>query len=296
MRPGLRGVFCLVSWLLVMAASTAYGEPRTLVITDELQLGLAEAFMAEGEYYRAITEYKKFLYFFPDSEKCQYVLLQIGMAYYRGGECPQAIEAFAKVRQQDNSENFAAAAFYEGVCRGRLKDAAAAADNFERVLAFDPAAPQAEEALAGLSVIALDQQDWEASRRALQRLAVDYASGQHASAAREALPLLEEAENRPRKSPVLAGTMSAVLPGSGYAYSGRYRDGFVAFLINGLFIAGTAVAVDDENNPAAALIGGAGLPFYLGNIYGSANAAQKWNLSIAQELRNELAVRLNYHY
>ena len=67
MDAGMRGVFCLVCCLLVMMASPVHGQPRTLVITDELQLGLAEAFMSEGEYYRAITEYKRFLYFFPDS-------------------------------------------------------------------------------------------------------------------------------------------------------------------------------------------------------------------------------------
>jgi hypothetical protein len=44
------------------------------------------------------------------------------------------------------------------------------------------------------------------------------------------------------------------------------------------------------------LLGAAGLPFYLGNIYGAANAAHKWNLSIAQDLRSDLAVRLDFRY
>jgi tetratricopeptide (TPR) repeat protein len=292
---GLRRNLFLAVFLLLVALP-ARGEPRTLVITDELQLGLAESFMAEGEYYRAITEYKKFLYFFPDAEQAAYVQLQIGMAYYRGGEYAPAIAAFAKVRQSLAAEHFAAAAFYEGVCRSRLQNPLAARDDFERVVAFDPAAPQAPAALAGLSLVALDREDWAGSRQALERLAGSYADTPQGAAAGEVLALFEEAESRPRKSPVAAGAMSAIVPGSGYAYAGRYRDGLVAFLVNGLFIAGTAVAIDHENYPAAVLIGGAGLPFYLGNIYGSANAAHKWNLGIARDLREELAVRLDFHY
>lgn len=296
MRILLRGIPCLFLLLLVLVASPAWSEQHTIVITDDLQLGLADSFLAEGEYYRAITEYKKFLYFFPDSLERDYVQLQIGMAYYRGNECQQAIEAFAKVRRSDNSKYFTAASFYEGVCRNRLNNPAAAIDDFERVLAHDPAAPEGEEALVGMALAALDRQDWVGCRQAMKRLNDEYPNSSQAMVAEAALPLLDEAENRPRNSPMLAGTFSAIIPGSGYAYNHRYRDGLMALIVNGLFIAGTAVAIDHDNYPAAALIGGAGLPFYLGNIFGSAAAAEKWNLSISQELRSDLAVRFNYRY
>jgi len=293
---GWHRTLLLVMLLVVAAAPAARSEPRNLVITDELQLGLAEMFMVEGEYYRAITEYKKFLYFFPDAEHTGYVQLQIGMAYYHGGECPQAIDAFSKVRQHYPSGQFAAAAFYEGVCRSRLKNFQAAQDSFARVIAYDPASPQAADALAGMSLSAIDREDWEGSRQTLQRLADNYPDLPRGAAARDALPLLEEVADRPRKSPVVAGTMSALIPGSGQAYAGRYRDGLTAFLINGLFIAGTAVAIDQGNYATAAVVGGIGLPFYLGNIYGAANAANLWNLSLHRDLRDRLAVTLDYRY
>jgi len=296
MPLSLKGSGFFFVLLLIFVSSPVRSEPRTLVVTDELQLGLAESFMAEGEYYRAITEYKKFLYFFPDSEKCDYVRLQIGMAYYHGGDCPQAIEAFQKVRSFGISEHFADAAFYEGVCQSRLQNPAAANDDFERVLALDPPAAHAQEALKGLSLSSLDEQNWEGSRKALERLNEQYPGSASASEATAALSLIEKAENRPRKSPFLAGTLSAFLPGSGFVYTERYRDGLMAFLVNGLFIAGTVVAIDHENYPVAALVGGAGLPFYLGNIYGAANAAKQWNLHIAQELHDEMIIRLDYHY
>jgi tetratricopeptide (TPR) repeat protein len=292
-----RRLLTLLSLIFLAAFPlSARGEPRTLVITDELQMGLAEAFMAEGEYYRAVTEYKKFLYFFPDSDQAGYARLQIGMAYYKGGECPQAIEAFAKVRRSYPSEQFATAAFYEGVCRNRMKNPGAAMDDFARVVDVVPGTPEAANALAGQSLVTLDREDWTGSRQALEHLAAVYPDKPLGAAAKEAIPLVAAAETKPRKSPLTAGILSAVVPGSGYAYAGRPRDGMMAFLVNGLFIAGTAVAIEDENYPAAVLLGGIGLPFYLGNIYGSANAARQWNLSIARDLRKELELRLEFHY
>jgi hypothetical protein len=67
-------------------------------------------------------------------------------------------------------------------------------------------------------------------------------------------------------------------------------------VVNGLFITGTILAVEDENYPVAALIGGVGLPFYIGNIYGAANAARKWNLSFTRKFRDELALSLEFNY
>jgi len=295
-RAPARRLLVLIALLLLWSMVPAHSAPRSVVITDELQLGLAEAFLAEGEYYRAITEYKRYLYFFPDSERTAYVHLQIGVANYRGGDFAAAIESFSKVRQYYPDEHFATAAFYEGVCRSRLKQPQQAQNNFDRVLAADPDGPLAPAALAGLSLTALELQDLAGSRQALERLASDYPHTAQGGAARDALPMVVDTETRPRKSAVAAGVFSAFLPGSGQLYAGRPRDGLMAFLVNGLFIAGTAVAIDHDNGPAAVLLGAAGLPFYLGNIYGAANAAQQWNLSLARDLRSDLAVRLDFRY
>ena len=48
--------------------------------------------------------------------------------------------------------------------------------------------------------------------------------------------------------------MSAILPGSGYVYAEHYGDGITAFLINGLFIAGTITAIHQENYAVAGIV------------------------------------------
>jgi TM2 domain-containing membrane protein YozV len=95
---------------------------------------------------------------------------------------------------------------------------------------------------------------------------------------------LDRYQELPEKSPELAGFLSAILPGAGYFYAEHYGDGITAFLINGLFIAGTVAAINQENYAVAGIVGGIGVPFYLGNIYGSANAAKKWNHGVRNEV------------
>jgi len=289
-------LLCALAIGLALLAGPARGEPRTIIITDEVQLGLGDAFMADGEYYRAVTEYLRYLYLFPAAERAPYALLQIGLAHFRGGEYQRAIDYFARVRATYSPEYFAAAAYHEGLSYERLNQPAKAQDAFERAAIFNPAAAPAREALLGKALGRVRLGDLAGGRTELERFQSLYPEEPRTSNIVQAEALIDAQSAAPRKSPLLAGALSAVIPGSGQAYAGNYRDGLAALLVNGLFIARTAVAIDQENYATAAVVGGIGLPFYLGNIYGAANAANKWNLGMHQDLRNRLAVTLDYRY
>ena len=71
--------------------------------------------------------------------------------------------------------------------------------------------------------------------------------------------------------------------------------GFISWLVTGI-IAGTITALNQENYAVAVIAGGIGLPFYVGNIYGSANAAKKWNLGVRKEVRNKIYVTLDFSF
>jgi tetratricopeptide (TPR) repeat protein len=289
-------LLCALAVVLALLAGPACGEPRTIVITDEIQLGLGDAFLADGEYYRAVTEYLRYLYLFPDAEDAPYALLQIGLAHYRGGEYQRAIDYFARVRATYSPDHFAAAAYHEGLCYERLDQPAKAQDAFERAVIFDTAAAPAREALLGKALGRVRQGDLAGGSMEIDRFRTFYPADPRSDSLAQAAELIDAQAAAPRKSPLLAGTLSAIVPGSGQAYAGKYRDGLAAILVNGLFIAGTAVAIDQGNYATAAVVGGIGLPFYLGNIYGAANAANLWNLSLHRDLRDRLAVTLDYRY
>lgn len=265
-----------------------------IYITEEVQLRLGDVFFSEGEYYRAITEYKKFAILFPASDKAAYALFRTGLASYLGEEYADAARVFALLRgDYPGSEFSEPSLFFEGIARWKKKEYQDAALLFEQLAKGASASGFAPRASAAKAMLELDLDDVNGARAELERFLASFPGHGGESDARKALALLDEYEHLPRKSEILAGILSAILPGSGYVYAGRYGDGLTAFLLNGLFIAGTVMAVHNQWYPAAGLTGGIGLPFYLGNIYGSANAAARWNASVKREARSGIARRLD---
>jgi TolA-binding protein/TM2 domain-containing membrane protein YozV len=258
---------------------------------------MADVFMEEREYYRAITEYKKFLILFPDSEKADYALFKTGMAYYRGEEYEAAMQSFSVFRgKYQASPYLPEASYFEGLSYWKTKDREKARATFDTLSEVFPGSEFAPLALVASSLLALEAEDITASRNRLERVTDRYPEYSGSKNAKEAMPLIDQYPSLPQKSKTLAAVMSAIVPGSGYIYADHLGDGITAFIINGLFIAGTVIAIDGENYAVAAIVGGVGLPFYVGNIYGSANTAKKWNLGVKRELRNKVFLTLDFNF
>jgi hypothetical protein len=94
--------------------------------------------------------------------------------------------------------------------------------------------------------------------------------------------------NPPCKSPLLAGIMSAIIPGSGKLYTEDYTDGLFAAFLTGIFgyIAYTDFKAD--HNVRGWIFSGITAFFYSGNIYGSIASAQIYNAKIKFDFENEL--------
>jgi tetratricopeptide (TPR) repeat protein len=286
--------FLLLSLVFSPLHTSTYASEKGIVLTEEMQLRIADAFMDDAEYYRAITEYKKFLIIFPEAESTDYIWFRIGMANYLGEEYDSSARSFSTLRQKYPESSYAAQSLYfEGLSYWKVKEYQNAKTAFQRVPHVYPSSDCAPLAMVADAMLALEQENAGASRRSLDRLITSYPDYLGSTRATDVMKLLDQYQDLPRKSEALAGVMSTVIPGSGYFYAEHYRDGITAFLINGLAIAGTATAIFQENYAVAAIVGGIGLPFYFGNIYGSANAAKKWNIAIRQELRNRIGVTLS---
>lgn len=78
------------------------------------------------------------------------------------------------------------------------------------------------------------------------------------------------------KKPWLAGSL-AVIPGLGYAYNGMYQTALSALLMNAAIFASAWELADHDLPIAAVSLSLAGSAFYLGNIWGSMNAANNYN-------------------
>jgi tetratricopeptide (TPR) repeat protein len=272
-------------------------EEKGILLTEEIQLKMADVFMEQGEYYRAITEYKKFLILFPDSEKADYALFKTGMAYYRGEEYEPSVQSFSLLREKYKTSRYLPeASYYEGLSYWKMKNPEKARTTFDTLSEVFPRSEFALLALVAGSLLALEAEDITGSLNRLERLTDRYPEYSGSKNVEEAMPLIDQYPRLPQKSKTLAAGMSAIVPGSGYIYADQVGDGITAFIINGLFIAGTVIAISGENYAVAGIVGGIGVPFYVGNIYGSANAAKKWNLGVKRELRNKVFLTLDFNF
>jgi len=287
----------VIALAILFPATASLSAEHELKLNDELLFRTGTAFQHEREYYRAITEYKKLLILFPKSESAEDAHFNIGISYLEGGEYASAAETFKSLRQKfPQGRHFVQSHLYEGQSYRKGEQYKDAVIQFDTVIEEFPRAEEAPKAFVGKALLALDTYQIDEMRSELGKVVREFPDTDVSRAAEQSLALAETIERLPKKSTVLAAGMSAVLPGSGYIYAGAYGDGLTAFLVNAVFIAGTATAVHQRNYPTAYIVGVVGLPFYIGNIYGSANAARKWNLALQRDIEGKIYSLLEFHY
>lgn len=98
----------------------------------------------------------------------------------------------------------------------------------------------------------------------------------NSSLATQQRSLLETGQNLPHKSPLLAVSMSALIPGTGKMYSGQWQDGLISLFIfsSTAWMAYRGFQADGTKSVRGWIFGGLAFGFYLGNIYGSHKAAR----------------------
>lgn len=141
------------------------------------------------------------------------------------------------------------------------------------------------ETLGGLADFGLG--DWDAARGRLTRAQALAADDTTRSRIETLAGFVAQGPRLPRRSPRLAGTLSALLPGSGQMYAGRTSDGLRHLMFNAALILTTISFARGEHVPAAVLTGSLALPFYMGNIRGAAASARRFE----RERRLELLAR-----
>jgi len=80
---------------------------QEIVIDPERQFQFAEDYFQNGEYYRAIGEYKRFIYFFPSSDKVELARYKIGLCFLNGEQYLEAIKAFDELIEDYQNTGYA---------------------------------------------------------------------------------------------------------------------------------------------------------------------------------------------
>ena len=279
--------FLVIVFLMILVLPCSNALSKQLIIDSGAQFQFALKAMEKGDYERAIGELERFIYFFPEDEKVLDARVLIGTCHLEQRAYEKARKTLHEVWKTDPKDPRAGKALLligESYYRqGVWKEAEY---TFKRVLKNYPEPGLKSRALYRLGWTQLQADKWHEASEAFGRIE------KKSPLSAISLDLSDESlkgEELPQKDPVMAGVLSGVLPGLGHAYSNRYKDGIVAFLLNGLFIWAAVESFDQDHDVLGGILTFIEAGWYSGTIYGAVNAAHKKNRKVREDFRRNLS-------
>ena len=267
-------------------SSISRAEQTTSDVSADQLLRLANYLLHTGEYFRAITEYRRFLFHHPDDGRCDMAHFSIGLALYRGGSFAEAFATFQEVTARYPNTPYGEQAWlWQGESLARQGHYVVVGQLNHELMERFRGAMLGEQARYQYAWTLLYQRHWREAGTQFRQIP------SHSTLYHNAQLLAEgsqKGEHLLAKSPLLAGVLSAVLPGSGQLYTTRLGDALLAFCLNGLFIAGAIEAVHHKVPIVAGILSVFEASWYVGNIYGAVNGAHKYNRHMEEVLLHNL--------
>jgi tetratricopeptide (TPR) repeat protein len=284
------------AWLpvLILCAFSITARAETELGGDETQwlekpsnvLAFADYLYDTGDYQRAIGEYKRFRYLFPDEPRVLQAQFKIGASYQKMGHLENAIESFEEILRGKASPDIVESVRYEiGKCFFLGTDYGKSAELFDEL--------DSDRALLMAGWSLLKRREY---RTASDQFARARDSNPDGYLAELALLLSRESlkgETIAKKSPALALALSVPLPGAGRCYCGRVGDGIFSFLLVSASYLGAYHFNDTGDDVSAAAFLAVGLFFHAGDLYGAANSARRYNVVNEETFIREIEGRHN---
>jgi tetratricopeptide (TPR) repeat protein len=279
---------CSALFLLFLLLSIPLYAPAEILLDPGRQFEFAEQYFQRGEFYRAIGEYERFIYFFPLSDKVPLARYMIGLSYLRGERYEEAIQAFNALIEEYQHTEYALKS-YLGVSKAYalLKHYDMALTTLDNLITIGPDQQIRDEAHYQKGWVYLEMGMWEKARDGFEKISPENREKYNVKQI-----LIELKKRRPirQKSPTMAGLL-AIIPGAGHLYCDRKRDALISFLLNGAMIYAAYEAFDHDLDALGGVITLFELGFYSGNIYSAVSSAHKYNGNERNRFLNYLKKR-----
>jgi tetratricopeptide (TPR) repeat protein len=273
-----KAIFTTTTILVLAMPGVAAAQPNDTASDT----GLGDEFFKEHDYFRAITEYRRDIYRSQDPARQHDLWMRIGDAYLRAERRAEAMDLFTRLSRSAPDERGRAWAEYRLAVT--MLEAGAYIEAGKKLNAFSAgpglSAVGADRVALARAVILFEQADWVHCSRAVDEFQTKYPNSELLDVARSLRTRAGKGPELPTRSPVLAAIMSALVPGLGQIYTGRYSDGIQSLAIVGTlgFTSGVLFYTEQRQaNPSYALpviVTALASVFYASNVYGAANGAR----------------------
>ncbi len=267
-------ILCVLSVLCGDMAFSQEGEEKSLI-------GFANHLFERGHYYQAVTEYERFIYFNPNHPSVPNARLKIAFCYKLGEEYDKAIVLFRNlVDEYHNQEVGKEAAYQVGECYLESGDYELALIEFENFTEDNPNHLLSEKAKWEMAWTYIYLEEYSSAEKRLFLIKKD---SLYQKPSQELAGALKQLPHLPRKSPLMAGLLAAVIPGAGHFYMGKKKQAIFAFVTNALLFYGAYEAFASEIYAVGGIASFFSLNYYSGNIFGALNSAHKFNKNVREE-------------
>ncbi len=252
---------------------SSFAEP-VITINADKQIQFAEHYFRTEEYFRAIGEYERFIYFFHDDHRRELAMYKIGLSYFNGKKFLEAIDAFNELLAKFPSTNFRTEArFRISECFIKRKDYLKAIGSLNDMAFTAENKDIADQKYYRRGWIYLEMSRWEEAENSFRLISKKNRDKYRLTTLSHEMSKKKDLKT---KKPTAAGIL-AIIPGAGHLYCERYKDATIVFILNTAMIYAAYEAFDNNLDALGGIITFFELGFYSGNIYSAVNCAHNYN-------------------
>ena len=260
-------------------------------------LRFAEFLFMEGDYLRAAGEFQRYLYYFDSlPREADYIFYKIAFCYRLSKDYQKSIDYFQKIIFNYPQSIYLNDSYFQ------IAHSYFLMSKYKKSISFSN---------SNISFIKSDVQRLKIK----QLIGLNYIYQKRWSKAIDFFDLLKNNEKNNylttslrnfakqgaklrRKSKLLAGIMSAVIPGTGKMYCHRTTDGLFSLLTIGLtaWQAYDGFRKNGVKSVKGWIYGTISAFFYVGNIYGSIVAVKIYNQQSESKLLSKVGVMINVRF
>jgi len=243
----------------------------------------------ENDYYRAISEFQRFIFYFPNDKKVDEAYLYIVKSYYFGKQYKNVIESSIEYKQKINNQIIKEKLLFY-LANGYLfnNNYKESYNLFKEIAQTSVSTNLREISQLRLYWVYIFQMKWKEALNEILNFEKNNTSKKFNTKLELLKKDLEKGINFKGLSPTLAALLSAVLPGAGQVYTKRIGDGLVALTFISIITYGTYYYYKNGPKEISFALGILDLIFYAGNIYTAFSSANKYNKNFNIKLKDEL--------
>lgn len=273
--------FLSVSVLIFLSV---FRMPASALVSD-----FADSLFQEGDYLNAAHEYKRILFLHPDTAHIDFIAFRVAASYQNAGQLEKAIRGYQfLIDTYPESPLVERSTNNIAQCHILLGDKERGIASLEDFLAKHKSSNLAPLAQFTIGMVHIEKNEWVEAVRIWNDVSSAYPESLLGEVSARLAGIVEKVDILQRRSPTVAGVLSAVVPGSGQVYSGRNVDGFYTFMSVAVLGSASVYYTREERYEVAIPVAALGLLLYGNNIYHGIRAAETFNLQHEVHFRNQI--------